>query len=311
MGLFGYNEKDYNRNTEIFKVQLQGVYDNLLKRGVDNFEVGNAIVAIINTLDWFEFPKGQDGKKQKSVDEYIASLITKISVSAQQRNTAKLVLQAKMLSEMILDGRSLGSLPRSPEDLKAHEILNDCLGELNQIGEEKEKLKQRKTDILKECKRLDSVGASHQIAPLKNEYMMLESKEKTIARKENELSKTYQYNCDALANADDREFYRDLGQGNFIAMSPQNVGKMVKEISVAIEKNNQAVKAGIDILDEFDKDYKASAGSNSSHSSFEADFENMKAGDTMNDVNGASYNPGASSDTSSDAFDQAFKNFQG
>ena len=154
------------------------------------------------------------------------------------------------------------------------------------------------------------MGAAHEIAPLKNEYMMLESKEKTIARKENELSNTYQYNCDALANAADRDFYKNLGAGNFVAMSPKEVGKLVTEISTAIEKNNTQVTAGMDILSDFDKEYKANAGNVSSSSSFESDFETMMAGDAMNGVNGATYTPKETS-ANTDAFDQAFKNFQG
>ena len=310
MGLFGYNASDYNKNTEIFKQQLQNIYSNLSRRGINSVEVGNALVSIIQVLDWFSYPKGKNSKEQKAVDDYIVTLINKIEVSAQQKNGAKLVLQAKMLNEIVNDSRSLGRLSRSPEDLNATEILNDCLGELNQVGEEKENIKRKKIEILQECKRLDAMGAGNKIAPLKNEYMQLESKEKTLARKENELSKTYQYNCDALANAADRDFYKNLGAGNFIAVSPQNVGKLVNEISTAIEKNNAAVSTGMDILNDFDKDYKASAGSLSSTSSFESDFAQLMSDDAMKNVDGSSYTPGESS-SSVDAFDAAFKNFNG
>lgn len=312
MGLFGYNAKDYNKNSEIFKGELQQIYQNLAMRGINEPEVGNALTSIINMFDWFSsYPSSRDAdsKQQKAIDEYIAKIISDIRTSAQQRNSAKLVLQAKMLNELICDARSNGRLHRSMEDLKAREVLNACLGELNQVGVQKEEFKRRKQAILAEAKRLEALGAPEKIVPLKNEYMQIESKEKTLARKENELSKTYQYNCDALANAEDRGFYKELGAGNFVAMSPQQVGKLVQEIGGAIEKNNEAVTSGMDILKDFEDSYMSSAGSISSSSSFESDFESSKLGDTMNSVNGATYTPGVTTENSSSSFDQAFKNF--
>ena len=305
-GLFGYNERTYDKNTGLYKQRLNSLYDNLTKRNLNTFEVGNAITSVISVLDWYEFPSGQDPRNQKMVDDYLSELIGKIEMSAQQQNTAKLVLQLKMLNELIGNSRSYGKLSRTPADLHAQEILNDCLGELNQVGYQKEQIRVEKERILDECELLDKMGEKHKIPPLKNQYMQLESKEKTLARKENELSKTYQYNCDALANAEDRDFYAKLGAGGFVAVSPKEVGKLVQEISTAIDKNNAAVMTGMDILNDFDKDYKANAGSLSSNSDFESALENRKAKGAMNNINGANYTPQETAGV--DSFEEALRN---
>jgi len=311
MDLFGYSEKTYNKNSENFKSQLQNIYNTLNMRGIYDVGVGNAITNVMNQFDMIDFPSGKNRKEQKAVDDYIGRLIGKLQVSAQQKNVAKFVIEAKMLSDIIIDSRSCGKLLRTEKELQSIEILNDCLGELNQAGVEKENIKNRKNEILKECKRLDSLGANTKIIPLKNEYIQLEQREKAIEMKENELAKTYEYNCKALAKAEDRQFYNNLGKGNFVAMNPQAVGKLINEIDNAIEKNNEAVNTGNTLIDEFDSKYAMGAGMTSSTSSFDAAFEHAKAEDAMNDIGNAKYSPSEHSNTQSSSFDAAFKNFQG
>ena len=308
--LLGYNSK-YKKNTELFKEQLHGIHTNMQKRGIYNPSLGKAITSIIDVLDIFPCPKVKDTKSQQAVDEYISSLIQKLNVSAQQKNFAKAVLQARMINDLVNDSRSNGRFARSIDDLKAAEILNDCLGELNQVGEEKENINIRMKEILRECKRLQEMGLAPQITPLKNEYMQLESKLGAIGRKENELSKTYQYNCEAIANTEDRDFYKNLGAGNFMAMRPENLGKVLNEISSNIEINNSRVESGMDLLGEFKSNYNANAGQLSSSSSFEANFEQMMAGDTMNNINSANFVPGQSQEAQVDDFESKFKNFNG
>ena len=70
--IFGFNEKAYNKNTEIFKQRLNDIYTNLATRGINSYEIGNAITSVISVLDWHGFPKGKDTRTQKMVDDYIS-----------------------------------------------------------------------------------------------------------------------------------------------------------------------------------------------------------------------------------------------
>ena len=308
MALFGYNKNDYDKNTQIFINRLGAIRQNLISRGASNAEVGRAISSMESALGRFEYSKDGDSKQKKLVDAYISQLLDKLQNTAQQKNTAKLVLQLNTLSDVVVDCRSLGKLDRSPEDLKAREILDECLGELNQVGVDKAEIAKRKQDILEECKKLDAMGRATEIAPLKNEYIRLESREKAIARKENELNKTYKYNCDALANVEDAGFYNELGKGNFIAIGPQQLEKTITKITQSIEINNNKLDQGNDVLKNFESNYNANyAGSDVATSSFDAAFEQAKAQDAMNDVNNSSFtNPAQSSSLSDDDFKKLF-----
>ena len=306
MALFGYNEKDYNKNTQIFTDKLEAIRQNLRSRGVSSPAVSSAISSMVNALGHFEYTKDGDSKQKKEVDAYIASLLDKLTSTAQQKNTAKLVLQLNTLNDVVTDCRSMGKFDRSPEDLKSREILDECLGELNQVGVDKAEIAQRKQAILEECKQLDAMGRTTEIAPLKNEYIRLESREKAIARKENELNKTYKYNCDALANVEDAGFYNELGKGNFIAVGPQQLEKTINKITQSIEINNSKLDQGNDILNNFDNLYKENyAGADVATSSFDAAFAQAKAQDAMNDVSNSPFT--ASAPEQSSSFDDEFK----
>lgn len=311
MGLFGYSEKDYNKNTQIFTDKLEDIRANLRSRGMSNPAVSSAISSMVKVLGYFSYPKDGDAKSKKEIDTYIGRLLENIQNTAQQKNYAKLVLQINTLNDVVSDCRSIGKFDRSAEDLKSREILDECLGELNQVGVDKAEIAQRKKEILEECKRLDAMGASTQIAPLKNEYIRLESREKAIARKENELNKTYKYNCDALANVEDAGFYNELGKGNFIAIGPQQLEKTITKITQSIEINNNRLDQGNEVLNNFENLYKENyAGSESATSSFDAAFEQIKAQDAMNDVNNSSFSA-SSSEAQSSSFDDEFKKLLG
>lgn len=313
MGLFGYNEKTYNKNSIIFKDQLQRIYENLDLRGVKDPETKVALASVITMLDFHAFRMIIDAKPKQlqAVDDYIPKLIAQMNVSAQQRNTAKLVLQINMLNDLINDGRACGSLPCSLEDLQAKEKLNDNLGELNQTGTQIALLEQRKEELLKERARLEAIGANEQISKLRNEYMQIEANQGALKRKENELAKTYEYNCKALANQKDLDFYRSLAAGNFLAVNPQNLHKTLQEISKAITINNERVQNGLTEIKDFEAEYGAGAGDVSSSSGFDEDYGNMKAKEAMSAVNDATYTPGAASREELDGFDRDFKKFQG
>ena len=308
MALLGYNEKDYNKNTRIFTDKLENIRSNLRSRGMSNPAVSSAISSMVNVLGHFQYSHG-DSKQQKAVDAYISHLLGNIEITAQQKNYAKLVLQLNTLNDVVADCRSLGKFDRSADGLKYREILDECLGELNQVGVQKANMAQRKRDILEECKRLDAMGASSQIAPLKNEYIQIESREKAIARKENELNKTYKYNCDALATIEDAGFYEELGKGNFIAVGPQELEKTINKITQSIEINNSKLNQGTEALQNFDNLYKNEyAGTDSATSSFDAAFEQAKMQDAMNDVNNSNFTASSHGEQTS-SFDAEFKKF--
>ena len=145
MGLFGYNEKDYAKNTGSFKSRLECIMNDVFEMGADASGLGKTITMLMTKIDAVKFSKG--GKEAESVDAYLDKLIGEMEQDAMKKNVPALVARAENLYNEINQSRRYGKsaftdAERQAEDVRATSLgnINNSLNRLSQIEKEKERL---------------------------------------------------------------------------------------------------------------------------------------------------------------------------
>lgn len=142
MGLFGYSEKDYNKQSGDYKARLQNIMDNTYDRGVDNFGVGKVISGLMVMIDRIKYNKS--GKDYKAVDQAISNLLTKMEEDAMNKRFSSLISRADNLRKELDQSRRYGKNAftddeRQAEDTmaKARGGIYDALNQLDVIEKKK------------------------------------------------------------------------------------------------------------------------------------------------------------------------------
>ena len=145
MGLFGYNEKNFAKNTEVFKNRLDSLVSNIYAMGVNAKDLGKTITNIIITLENMKSAKG--GKDAEAVDAYITKIIDEMEVDARQCNSASIVERARNLYDEINQSRRFGKSAFTNDERQAYNTRATAMGEiknslvrLGEIEKEKERL---------------------------------------------------------------------------------------------------------------------------------------------------------------------------
>ena len=137
MGLFGYNEKDYNKQSEDFKSRLQNIMENTYDRGVDNFGVGKVIGGLMIMIDKIKYNKA--GKDHKVVDQIISDLLTKMEEDAMNKRFSSLISRADNLRKELDQSRRYGKNAFTADERQAEDTMAKARGgiydALNQLGE--------------------------------------------------------------------------------------------------------------------------------------------------------------------------------
>ena len=145
MGLFGYNEKDYAKNSAIFRDRLNNIVECMGSMRVNVSGLGKTITNIQFTLEGLK--KAHKGKEAEAVDAYISKLIDEMEADARQGNSASIVERARNLYDEINQSRRWGKSAFSDEQRQAYNTRATAMGEiknslvrLGEIEKEKESL---------------------------------------------------------------------------------------------------------------------------------------------------------------------------
>ena len=152
MGLFGYNQKDYAKNTAAFKTQIVSLMEKLS----GEFGVGKILDAARSSLDFYRYPNKANGKELEAVDKRIQSLIDSLFRDVQQKNPAMASEHAKMLLSAVEDSRQYGKEAFNAEDLKAAEQLAVYRGRIFNDLNKKGEIEKQKAKLIEQAKRASS-----------------------------------------------------------------------------------------------------------------------------------------------------------
>ena len=152
MGLFGYNQKEYAKNTAAFKTQIVSLMEKLS----GEFGVGKILDAARSSLDFYRYPNKANGKELEAVDKRIQSLIDSLFRDVQQKNPAMASEHAKMLLSAVEDSRQYGKEAFNAEDLKAAEQLAVYRGRIFNDLNKKGEIEKQKAKLIEQAKRASS-----------------------------------------------------------------------------------------------------------------------------------------------------------
>lgn len=278
MGLFGYNEKDYAKNTSEIKSRLERIMNDVYDMGSDATGLGKTISSLIMKIDAVRYSKG--GKEAEAVDAYIGKLVGDMERDAMNKNVPALISRAENLYNEINQSRRYGKsafteAERQAEDVRATSIgnINNSLNRLAQIEKEKERL-------LNAGAKTESAAERQRI---RNQYNGLDMEEKSVNQAVQMWTTRYNSAIQVI-NArktagqvkeltsaqvvDVRSFQKEMDKANQILQ--QEMAKDTEISNIAGDFNNS-----------FDQTL---GGVNTQSSSFDALVEDKKRQNIMNEM---------------------------
>ena len=194
MGIFGYDEKEFAKNSASFKESLQKIYERC------GSEMGNRrlINTAISQIDLIEYPDKKNSKGQRAIDARIQALIDSMIHDVQQKKPARLSEHLNILISAITDSRQWGEEAYTPEELKSQETMAECKSEIRDKLEAKKKIALRKEEILQEGERISGPGAEEDMAMLEVEYNECVAAEERLDEDVVALTETYNVNLEAV-----------------------------------------------------------------------------------------------------------------
>lgn len=252
MGLFGYNRKTFDKNSELMKEKLQAICDSLPAKKATY----NHITSLIRKIDTIKYRT--ISRKYKEVDAVIFELIDKMERDANDRKYISLFARADNLERELDKSRKSGKHGLSEEERNAREVYAVSQQEIYDIVENLDGVYKQKDAIQK------AVGAEQRnpnlvlLAKLEEESAELNAKEK-------ELRRMYSY-CShkrAQANMLIDEFYKYSSVKGCIGSSkiPEyrelrlNYREILMEDSEIIEKEYEEYRKSV-ILSQFEQEFK-------------------------------------------------------
>ena len=301
MGLFGYNEKDYRKNTDLFKSRLENLMMNTMERGVSNAGVGKCISNLMIMLDKLPYNKG--GKELQKVDQEIDKIITAMENDAMKKRMSGVLMRADLLHRELDESRRFGKNAFTDAERQAEGTRADALGHIHDALNRQGEVEKRKKQLIEAAAN----ASESQQQKYRLEYNTLDMESKQLSQ--TVTMWTSRYNAatkviSARANA---------GQiGELEAAQVCDIKEFEKEMAQATKKLELQIEkdTGLgDIADGFTSGMDEILGNSVTHSSgFDAAVEDQRKQNLMNEFGSAPESQQSSE--SSDPFMQAMRNAQ-
>lgn len=176
MGLFGYNQKDYAKNTELFKSRI---YD-LMERSANQFGVGQVLNNAMLQLERLPYPQKGKGKDIENIDARINGILNIMMDDIQHKRFAYFSEHASMLISAVVDSRQYGKELYTPEELDAQEKMAQCKGEIFDALDKKGQLAAEKQKLVEKGKKLSGPTQQAEMAKLNMSFNLLSREEQTL-----------------------------------------------------------------------------------------------------------------------------------
>lgn len=241
MGLFGYGEKDYVKNSTIFKDQLTNIlYDvGRMKDAATDELVGNKLNDILFRLtEQTKFPDNGDKDVLKQVDERTASLLEKMRKDLQSGDAAKLIQHATMLSTTISSLRKYGAEMPEARMLDAQDKLAEVQGKMNQLLNKRVSVKLRMKEIERQSDRIED-DDDPRLDALEREYEDCEEMLMSLASQEDVCRQSYSEIRDILNSYGEEATIDEMPEALNPRELQQHFSKLQKKQEAYYAKRNQ------------------------------------------------------------------------
>ena len=299
MGLFGYNEKDYNKNTEIFKDRLNNIMDGLMDRDLNTLGVGKCITNITMLIDRVKYCKGKDMER---VDAEISKLLDAMESDAMKKRVSSILMRADLLCREIDESRRYGKNAFTDAERQAENTRAESLGHIHDSLDQLDAIEKRQKKLID-----SAAGASDsQQQKLELEYNALEQQKKSLNQQVKMWTSRYNTATEVIAA---RQTAGAVGELEMAQVG--NLKDFEKEMAKASKKLEEqiAIDGGFhDVVNDATTGFDEVLGNGAvNHSSgFYAAVEDRRNEKAMEDAGPAASGQGAQQEGS--AFRQAMRN---
>lgn len=234
MGLFGYSEKDYMKNTAVFKGRINDIIQDVgSKRDLaTDAMVGNTLSAILLTLGYQErFPKQGDKKVLKQIDDRVEGIISQLYASLQKDDIASLNTHVGRLKTTVELYRKYGAEMPEARELDAQDKLCEVQAMMNSILTKRIEIKKQMDEIEKKSdKILDD--ADPRLEMLGRQYEDCQEKIASLKASEDICRANYQEIRDVINSYAEEAVIDDMPE----LLSPVELNKHFSKLSMKQEK---------------------------------------------------------------------------
>ncbi len=154
MGLFGYNQTDYAKNSAKFNDKLKNILEcaSMNKMGPDANSIINVIMANIDRDS--SYPKEAKSKDVEAIDARINGLLDEMLKDVQKASLARLCSHATMALNAVTRARRFGSEYLTPQEIKAEQVMGECKALIRDALREKGAIVEKQEALMKKSERL-------------------------------------------------------------------------------------------------------------------------------------------------------------
>lgn len=152
MGVFGYNKKDFDKNTANFANQLTKMAGEMIKYPAVGKLVNQAVIVFGQKPYEFE---SFNMKELAAVDTYLKGLIDDMRMDLQKGDAEMMKAHAQLLVHHVSKSRYYGKLAGDEEGLRAEKIAAETEGLLRSQFVQKDSIKEHMRELEEEADALD------------------------------------------------------------------------------------------------------------------------------------------------------------
>ena len=186
MGIFGYNEKSFDKSTQLFREKLIGIIDSLSKEKAGD-ELLRHLAGLVVTADRIGYCK--QVKQYKEVDRVILDILRRMEEDAKSKRYLSLGERAKQLEKELNVSRGFGIRKTLYEEMRAWDVIATARQDIGDSQSELDAVEKQKADIIKRALNLiedDGYACGYQA-----EYEALDSTERMIKGRIEALTARY------------------------------------------------------------------------------------------------------------------------
>ena len=137
MRLFGYTERDFEKNTKAFKRELEEMIQ-ICSANPENddrirFEFISILYQLVKLGDTVRYRKGR-GRDYKAIDAEIKKLLEDIGYDVREENIVAGIVLSDLLAIMIEKGRNYREVTHTGEEIEAYHYLADALDQMYDLS---------------------------------------------------------------------------------------------------------------------------------------------------------------------------------
>lgn len=226
MGLFGYNKRDFEKNTQKFKAQIGNITQ--LCTGTENNKIGDIIKyltkahALLTRCDYNE-----SSRDYQKIDEEIYELLSRIEKAVLSKEWKLASSFAMLLCDRIHSSRTFGKIYGSDEERELERARAEITGKMYDLLDRAGVIDDQQAKILDAAASLPR----DQRDKYELEYNSLEFEKASIKKSLDQYSIAYDKNLECLHAIQESELHRSMELMDAVSGIISDIGDLINRKS--------------------------------------------------------------------------------